>query len=103
MDASVKPGIVKPFPKGANPPSSDHVRTAPQPVAERPSREQAEAAVRTLIAYIGDNPAREGLLDTPKRVVGAYEELYRGYGEVPGRAFSSARFPRPASTTIWCW
>ena len=83
MDASVKPGIVKPFPKGANPPSSDHVHKAPQPVAERPSREQAEAAVRTLIAYIGDNPAREGLLDTPKRVVGAYEELYRGYGEVP--------------------
>ena len=64
MDASVKPGIVKPFPKGANPPSSDHVHKAPQPVAERPSREQAEAAVRTLIAYIGDNPAREGLLDT---------------------------------------
>ena len=85
MDASVKPGIVKPFPKGANPPSSDHVHKAPQPVAERPSREQAEAAVRTLIAYIGDNPAREGLLDTPKRVVGAYEELYRGYSEVPGR------------------
>ena len=50
MDASVKPGIVKPFPKGANPPSSDHVHKAPQPVAERPSREQAEAAVRTLIA-----------------------------------------------------
>ena len=39
--------------------------------------------MRTLIAYIGDNPAREGLLDTPKRVVGAYEELYRGYGECP--------------------
>jgi GTP cyclohydrolase I len=83
MDASVKPGIVKPFPKGANSPASDHVHKAPQPVAERPSREQAEAAVRTLIAYIGDNPAREGLLDTPKRVVGAYEELYRGYSEVP--------------------
>jgi GTP cyclohydrolase IA len=83
MDASVKPGIVKPFPKGANPPASDHVHKAPQPVAERPSREHAEAAVRTLIAYIGDNPTREGLLDTPKRVVGAYEELYRGYSEVP--------------------
>ena len=80
--------IVKPWPQGLqgrNPPLSDHVRAAPQPVADRPSREQAEAAVRTLIAYIGDNPAREGLLDTPKRVVGAYEELYRGYSEVPGR------------------
>lgn len=47
----------------------------------RPSREEAEAAVRTLLAYIGENPAREGLLDTPKRVVKAYEELFSGYGE----------------------
>jgi GTP cyclohydrolase I len=72
--------IVKPWPK---PSLSDHVRAAPEPVTPRPSREQAEAAVRTLIAYIGDNPGREGLLDTPKRVVGAYEELYRGYRECP--------------------
>ena len=43
----------------------------------RPSREEAEAAVRTLIAFAGDDPAREGLLDTPKRVVSAYEELLR--------------------------
>ena len=82
--------IIKPWPKDAtkdaNQPLSDHVRAAPAPVADRPSREQAEAAVRTLIAYIGDNPAREGLLDTPKRVVGAYEELYRGYGESPAEA-----------------
>ncbi|WP_371346605.1 GTP cyclohydrolase I FolE [Ancylobacter sp. IITR112] len=47
--------------------------------ARRPSREEAEAAVRTLIAWAGDDPAREGLLDTPKRVVRAYEELYSGY------------------------
>jgi len=47
----------------------------------RPSREDAEAAVRTLIAYAGDDPAREGLIDTPKRVVSAYEELYGGYRE----------------------
>jgi GTP cyclohydrolase I len=46
---------------------------------ERPSREQAEDAVRTLIAYLGDDPAREGLLDTPKRVVNSYAELYGGY------------------------
>ena len=39
--------------------------------------------MRTLIAYTGDNPDREGLLDTPKRVVDAYEELYRGYRECP--------------------
>jgi GTP cyclohydrolase I len=78
--------IVKPWPRGTNPgsePLSDHVRSAPAGVAHRPSREEAEAAVRTLIAYIGDDPAREGVLDTPKRVVGAYEELYRGYRESP--------------------
>ena len=42
--------------------------------AARPSREEAMAAVRTLIAWAGDNPEREGLKDTPKRVVNAYEE-----------------------------
>ena len=57
------------------------IRDAPDPVVPRPSRDEAEAAVRTLIAYIGDNPAREGLLDTPKRVVSAFEELYGGYRE----------------------
>ncbi len=54
----------------------------------RPSREEAEAAVRTLIAWAGDNPAREGLADTPRRVVKAYEELFRGYDEDPGLALS---------------
>jgi GTP cyclohydrolase I len=58
----------------------------------RPSRQEAEAAVRTLIAFAGDDPAREGLLDTPKRVVSAFEELYSGYresaDEVLDRTFS---------------
>lgn len=57
----------------------------------RPSREEAEAAVRTLIEWAGDDPAREGLLDTPKRVVRAYEEFFAGYEEDPeevlGRTF----------------
>jgi GTP cyclohydrolase I len=86
--------VVKPWPKAA--PSdaslSEHVRQVPQPPAPRPSREEAEAAVRTLIAFAGDDPAREGLVETPKRVVGAYEELYRGYrecaAEVLDRTFS---------------
>lgn len=52
---------------------------AASPTENRPSREEAEAAVRTLIAWTGDDPTREGLLDTPKRVVRAYEELYSGY------------------------
>ena len=49
----------------------------------QPSRQEAEAAVRTLIAFAGDDPAREGLLDTPKRVVSAFEELYAGYRDSP--------------------
>lgn len=47
----------------------------------RPSREEAEAAVRTLIAYAGEDPEREGLRDTPKRVVKAYAELFSGYSQ----------------------
>jgi GTP cyclohydrolase I len=44
---------------------------------------EAEDAVRTLIRWTGDNPEREGLLDTPKRVVNAYNEFFSGYGEDP--------------------
>jgi GTP cyclohydrolase I len=49
----------------------------------RPSQEEVEAAVRTLIAWAGDDPAREGLIDTPRRVAKAYKELYAGYGQDP--------------------
>lgn len=59
------------------------VRAAPESGTPRPSRDQAEAAVRTLLAFIGDDPLREGLLETPRRVVSAYEELYSGYRECP--------------------
>ncbi len=45
----------------------------------QPTREQAEEAVRTLIAWAGDDPTREGLVDTPKRVVDSYEEFFAGY------------------------
>jgi GTP cyclohydrolase I len=50
---------------------------------ERPSREQAEAAARTLIAWIGDNPNREGLRETPKRLVKAFEQVFSGYRDSP--------------------
>ncbi len=50
-----------------------------EPETKRPTREEAEQAVRTLIAYMGDDPEREGLVDTPKRVVNAYAELFGGY------------------------
>ena len=52
-------------------------------IERRPSREEAEAAVRTLIRWAGDDPSREGLRDTPQRVVKAYRELYAGYGADP--------------------
>lgn len=49
----------------------------------RPSRAEAEAAVRTLIGWAGDDPRREGLRDTPARVARAYEEWFAGYAQEP--------------------
>jgi GTP cyclohydrolase I len=49
----------------------------------RPSRAEAEAAVRTLLRWAGDDPTREGLLDTPARVARAYEEFFQGYRTDP--------------------
>lgn len=51
--------------------------------ATTPSKDEAMDAVRTLIRWAGDNPEREGLLDTPKRVVEAYEEFFEGYTQNP--------------------
>ena len=58
-------------------------RLSVQPSPKRPDRQEAEAAVRTLLAYIGDNPDREGLLETPRRVVAAFDEFYAGYAADP--------------------
>ena len=58
-------------------------------VVRRPSREEAEAAVRTLIAWAGDDPDREGLVDTPRRVAKAYEELYAGYNHDPAEILTT--------------
>jgi GTP cyclohydrolase I len=55
----------------------------PLVAANRPSREEAEAAVRTLIQWAGDDQMREGLIDTPARVVRAYEEFFAGYAIDP--------------------
>lgn len=57
-------------------------------VAKKPTREEAMEAVRTLLAWAGDNPAREGLLDTPRRVVDAYEEWFQGYDADPVKELS---------------
>jgi GTP cyclohydrolase I len=50
---------------------------------DKPSREEAEAAVRTLLRWSGDDPTREGLLDTPRRVVDAYGDWFAGYETDP--------------------
>jgi GTP cyclohydrolase I len=73
MDASAKLHVAKPLPK--------------KPVV-RPSRDEAEAAVRTLIAWAGDDPTREGLLDTPRRVTKAYGEFFAGYEDDPATILS---------------
>lgn len=68
MDASAKPSAA---------------RMPGRPLFSRPSREEAEEAVRTLIAWAGDDPNREGLLETPRRVTKAYREFFAGYEEDP--------------------
>ncbi len=54
-------------------------------VVRVPTRDEAEAAVKTLLRWAGDDPDREGLLDTPARVVRAYEEFFAGYREDPNQ------------------
>jgi GTP cyclohydrolase IA len=56
---------------------------APRPLVVQPSREEAMDAVRTLLRWVGDDPDREGLRETPKRVVKAYEEIFGGYRQKP--------------------
>lgn len=58
------------------------------PFASRPSREEAEAAVRLLIAYLGDDAGREGLLETPRRVVASFDEFYAGYAQDPAEVLT---------------
>ena len=57
--------------------------------SNKPSRAEAEQAVKTLISWAGDDYTREGLLDTPKRVVNAYEEFFAGYHENPNDILST--------------
>ena len=76
MDSPVKTLPIRPIHQ------ADNDSSAPR----RPSREEAEAAVRTLIRWAGDDPAREGLVETPRRVVRAYEDLFSGYAKDPSHA-----------------
>jgi GTP cyclohydrolase I len=54
----------------------------------KPTREEAMQAVRTLLQWVGDDPDREGLLETPKRVIGAYKEFFQGYNEDPKKVLA---------------
>ena len=69
-------------------------QTADGTAVARPSRAEAEAAVGTLIAWAGDDPRREGLLETPARVIDAFEEYFAGYRldpiDVLSRTFEEA-------------
>jgi GTP cyclohydrolase I len=62
-----------------------------KPVTDRPTQEEVEAAVLTLLRWTGDDPTREGLVDTPKRVAKAFREMFDGYDKCPaeelGRTF----------------
>ena len=64
-------------------PSAEPLRDATPVDQRRPTREEAEDAVRVLLRWAGDDPLREGLLDTPKRVVRAYDDLFAGYADDP--------------------
>jgi GTP cyclohydrolase I len=83
MDAVVKSLLQRPQPQPSSLPLT------------RPTREEAEAAVQVLLRWTGDDPSREGLRDTPKRVVKAFEEFFSGYQDdaasVLSRVFEEVR------------
>lgn len=64
-------------------PSSAQRATKSGEPRTKPSRSEAEEAVRTLLRWAGENPARDGLIETPSRVTRAFEEYFRGYAEDP--------------------
>src|ERR1700722_9824441 len=82
--SETKPSEAKPLdvrPAELDP--AEFLAAAVRPDQPRPARSEAEAAVQTLLSYIGENTGREGLLDTPRRVVEAFDELYQGYHQCP--------------------
>jgi len=67
----------------------DQIKMSPEQGAQRPTLEDAQNAVRVLLAWAGDDPNREGLQDTPARVARVYSELFAGYQEQPGDILST--------------
>ena len=67
---------------------SSSADSASEPAERKPSLVEAEDAVRTLIRWAGDDPSREGLIDTPNRVIRSYEEFFSGYASDPEEVLS---------------
>src|SRR6201989_907859 len=89
-DDEMDGATIKPLRPGKAPESrpaeldpSEFLAAAVRADQPRPPRGEAEAAGQTLLAYIGETPEREGLLDTPRRVIEAFDELYQGYHQCP--------------------
>src|SRR5438552_145922 len=87
MDALIKPlRAATPSDKpdiSPDDPRAEYLAAPIDPNKPRPSRADAEQAVKTLLGYIGEDSTREGLVDTPRRVVEAYDELFQGYHQCP--------------------
>lgn len=86
MDAVIKP--LRGLSDKSEVPASEIQEAGIKPNQPRPSRDEAESAVKTLLAYIGENPQREGLLDTPRRMIEAYDELFQGYHQCPAEVLN---------------
>ena len=86
--SDLKPSDAKAEVRPAELDPSEFLAAAVRADQPRPSRAEAEAAVQTLLGYIGENPDREGLLDTPRRVVEAFDELYQGYHQCPAEVLN---------------
>ncbi|MEX3953745.1 GTP cyclohydrolase I FolE [Paraburkholderia sp. EG287B] len=91
MSEEKKAGKSKQSAKQGTTQAAKQRKSAASTTVARPSRAEAEDAVRVLLRWAGDDPAREGLLDTPGRVVRAYEEFFAGY-EVDPREILSRTF-----------
>src|ERR1700689_1290434 len=86
--AAPPPGAKRPDARPADPDPSEFLAAAVRADQPRPSRAEAEAAVETLLGYIGENLDREGLVDTPRRVIEAFDELYQGYHQCPAEVLN---------------
>ena len=88
--------VIKQWPKTV----TDHVHNAPAPVDNKPSREEAEAAVRALIAYLGEDPAREGLVARPSASSRRWTSFIAAIGTFrPTRSPALSARPSPMTTS----